>query len=147
METLHAVLEAKEQGGVCRASVDDTVLAAVDEMSRYRVGALLVVESDMPIGIISERDLLTRVLLERRDPATTIVRDVMTTEVACISIEASPGEAMRIMTEHRCRHLPVIVDAKIVAMLSIGDVVRWLSRNQEYEIRMLREYVTGTYPG
>ena len=147
METLHAILEAKPQSGVYRTGVDDTVHAAVDEMCRCQVGALLVVDGDSPVGIVSERDLMIRVLLERRDPATTRVRDVMTTEVACVAIHASPSQAMRIMTEHRCRHLPVIVDRKIVEMLSIGDLVRWASRNQEYEIRMLREYLEGKYPG
>jgi CBS domain-containing protein len=146
METLHPILETKGKT-IYRTAPDTPVLAAVDEMCRRHVGALLVVDGDNPVGIISERDLLKRVLLERRDPATTRVGEVMTKEIVCVEIDVSPGEAMRIMTERRCRHLPVMVDGKIAALVSIGDLVRWSSRNNEFEIRMLHEYVEGKYPG
>lgn len=146
METLHAILEKKGRS-VHRIAPEALVLVAVDEMCRRQVGALLVMAGDAPAGIITERDLLRRVLLERRDPATTHVADVMTKEIVCIGIESSPGEAMRIMTERRCRHLPVIAGGKIAGLVSIGDLVRSASQNQEFEIRMLHEYVGGTYPG
>jgi CBS domain-containing protein len=147
METLRAIVEAKPQTTVLKAKVEDTVLVAVDEMCRHHVGALLVEQGDTPVGIVSERDLLTRVLLARRDPSTTRVGDVMTQQIVCVDIETEPREAMRIMTERRCRHLPVVAKGKVVAMVSIGDVVRWASLNQEYEIQMLHEYLEGKYPG
>ena len=90
---------------------------------------------------------MNRVVLERRDPSAARVGDVMTKEIVCIGIETSPNEAMRVMTEKRCRHLPVVLDGKLVGMISIGDLVRWASKNQEFEIRMLHEYLEGRYPG
>lgn len=146
METLRPILESKGTA-VHRAKPGDTVLAAVDEMCRLHVGALLVMEDEVAVGMLSERDLLTRVLLERKDPAATTAREVMTSEIVCVDLDTSPNEAMRVMTERRCRHLPVVTDGKIAGVVSIGDLVRWASRNQEYEIRMLHEFVEGRYPG
>jgi CBS domain-containing protein len=146
METLRAILEHKGRA-IRTTSPSDQVLAAVDDMCRHHVGALLVVEGDEPVGIVSERDLLRRVLLERRDPATTRVEEIMTREVVCVDLDVTSGEAMRVMTEQRCRHLPVVVDGKIVGVISIGDLVRAASHDQEYEIQMLNDYVNGRYPG
>jgi CBS domain-containing protein len=145
--TLHEILEAKGDTTVYKATPNESVLEAVDAMCLEHVGALMVVDGERPVGIFSERDLMKRVVLERRDPQTTKVGDVMTKEVVCIGVDSSPSEAMRIMTEKRCRHLPVVVDGKLVGIVSIGDLVRWVSRNQEYEIRMLHEYLEGRYPG
>ena len=146
METLRPIVETKGTT-IHSASPGETVLAAVDEMCRHHVGALLVMDDGAAIGILSERDMLTRVLLQRRDPATTKVADVMTSELVCVELDTSPNEAMRIMTERRCRHLPVVCDGKVIGLISIGDLVRWTSRNQEYEIRLLHEFVEGRYPG
>ncbi len=125
-----------------------SVLDAVDELCRHHVGALLVQDEGTTVGILSERDILSRVILKRRDPATTRVSDVMTHDVVCIDLDSSPEEAMRIMTEQRCRHLPAVEDGRIAGMISIGDLVRWVSANQEFEVRILQEYLLeGKYPG
>ncbi|MEI7892250.1 MAG: CBS domain-containing protein [Myxococcales bacterium] len=146
MTTLSAILDLKGKE-VFATTPDTTVREAVDEMCRHKVGALLVKEGEAPIGIVSERDVLSRVVLEGRDARLTTVRDVMTPEVVCVNLTASPAEAMSIMTARRCRHLPVVVERRIVGMLSIGDLVRWASHNQSYEIQMLHEYLSGKYPG
>lgn len=146
MTTLLYVLEKKAKG-IHSTRADATILDAVDEMCRARVGALLVMEGDNPIGVISERDVMTRVILQRREPSKTLVGDVMTKEVVCIAHDAAPEEAMAVMTERRCRHLPVVMDKRIVGIVSIGDLVRWASRNHESEIQMLEEYLQGKYPG
>ena len=122
-----------------------TVLQAVELMCSRRVGALLVADTKATLGIISERDVLTRVILERRDPADTRVDQVMTHAVACVRPNTNTREAMAVMTERRCRHLPVVTDGAVIGMVSIGDLVRWVSREQEIEIRMLTEYVHGGY--
>jgi CBS domain-containing protein len=125
-----------------------SVLDAVDELCRHHIGALLVEEKGAPLGILSERDILMRVILRRRDPAATLVRDVMTKDVICVDLDSSPEEAMRIMTEQRCRHLPAVEEGRIAGMISIGDLVRWVSANQEFEVRILQEYLLeGKYPG
>ncbi len=146
MSSVREVLEAKGRT-VYSTRPDATVSDAIVEMCRVKVGALLVLEEELPVGIISERDLMIRVLLKRLDPEDTKVEAVMTRKVVCIPLDAAVEEAMAIMTNRRCRHLPVVVDKKVVGMLSIGDLVRWASRNQEFEIRMLHDYVEGRYPG
>jgi CBS domain-containing protein len=144
---LRYILETKAHQGVLSIAQSAPILEAVDKMCAGRVGALLVMEDSKPVGMLSERDLLMRVLLKRRDPARTRVSEVMTRDVIAIRSDATPEEAMAVMTERRCRHLPVIEDDAILGIVSIGDVVRWASRSQEYQIRTLEDYICGKYPG
>ena len=140
------ILEGKDPT-VHYVTPDATVLAAVDNMCRTRVGALLVEANQAPIGIITERDIMRRLVLEQRDPATTHVAEIMSRDVLCIDPDREPEEAMALMTEKRVRHLPVVRDGAVIGIVSIGDLVRWASRNQEFEVRVLRDYVIGVYPG
>ncbi len=112
-----------------------------------RVGAVLVCDGTACSGIFTERDLMTRVILNGLDPTTTRVAEVMTADVACVQPSTPASEAMAIMTERRCRHLPVVEGGEIVGVISIGDLVRWDSRNQAFELRMLTDYIHGKYPG
>jgi CBS domain-containing protein len=146
MEPLELILEGKGRE-VYVVTPDDTVMDAVDAMCRAHVGALLVVDCDELVGIFSERDLMTRVLLARRDPSQTRVGDVMTREVRCVPADVAPREAMGIVTDLRVRHLPVVEGRRIVGVVSIGDLVRWCVRDSERQIEQLHEYVTGRYPG
>jgi CBS domain-containing protein len=146
MDTVGHIL--KEKGQVVHtAAPKDSVLGAVETMCSKKVGSLLVCEQGLPVGIITERDLMTDVVLARRDPATTRVDEVMATDVVCVNTATTTEEAMAIMTERRCRHLPVVESSRIVGIVSIGDLVRWASRNHEFEIRMLTDYILGKYPG
>ena len=125
-----------------------TVLAAVEKMCHHHIGALLVRDDDDAIlGIVSERDVMKRVVLRRLDASVTPVAAIMTVDVAYVDLDAPPEEAMAIMTQRRCRHLPVFSAGRLVGIVSIGDLVRWGSRTQAYEIQSLRDYVTGAYPG
>jgi CBS domain-containing protein len=144
METIFDILEDKGYG-VHAISPRATVHEAVQLMCEHRVGALLVATSDATLGIVSERDVLTRVILEGREPTGTCVDQVMTCDVACVRPSTKAQEAMAIMTQRRCRHLPVIADGAVIGMVSIGDLVRWSSREHEFEIRQLTEYVHGGY--
>ncbi len=144
---LRYILQTKAHQGVLSISPKAPILEAVDRLCDAHVGALLVMDQTRPVGILSERDLLTRVLLRRRDPVHTRVADVMTRDVVAIRSDATPDEAMAIMTERRCRHLPVLEDDSILGILSIGDLVRWVSRAQARQIQTLEEYVCGKYPG
>ena len=143
--SLREILESKGRQ-IHSIRPDATILDAVDEMCRVHVGALLV-GPDRPLGIVSERDVMCRVILKRLDPATTPVSSVMTKDIVYVDLDGSAEEAMAIMTERRCRHLPVVTNAKVVGVVSIGDLARWASRDQQYEIRMLHDYVGGVYPG
>ncbi|MBA4179431.1 MAG: hypothetical protein C0506_02480 [Anaerolinea sp.] len=120
-----------------------TVAEAVREMNDKGIGALLVIEDRRPVGIFTERDVLRRVVDADRDPAMSKVGEVMTRNPVTIDSGARVAEAMALMTETRHRHLPVIEGGEVVAMLSIGDVLRWLTLHQEDEIRQLSEYITG----
>ncbi len=146
MEEVEAILEQKGRS-VHFISPNARVIEAVEAMCSARVGALLVMDGDALLGIFSERDWMTRVLLSRRDPAQTRVKDVMTHKAVCIGLAVSPHDAMALMTNRRVRHLPVVHDARIVGVISIGDLVRWTLRAREQEVDELRGYVVGLYPG
>src|SRR5262245_27292122 len=146
MDTVGTIVAEKGRR-VFTTTPDATVLQAVQEMCERRVGALLVLRDELPVGMFSERDVMVRVILAQRDPATTLVGEVMTQDVVVIGPDTEVGEAMAIMTDRRCRHLPVVQAGHVVGLVSIGDVVRCVSRNQEFEILALKDYVTGKYPG
>lgn len=146
MRPIESILETK--GHRLRVTTPgDTVIAAIEAMCAAHVGSLLVMEGDVLRGIFSERDLLTRVVLARRDPSTTRVGDVMTADVVCIGPDLSLREAMEIITERRVRHLPVVLDGRVIGLVSIGDLVRRTLEENTVEIDHLRGYVEGRYPG
>ena len=120
-----------------------TVAEAVREMNEKGVGALLVVDGSRPVGIFTERDVLRRIVDADKDPALVHVAEVMTRQLVTIAPETRLEEAMSVMTERRHRHLPVMEGDEIVGMLSIGDLMRWITLNQEDYIRQMQEYITG----
>jgi CBS domain-containing protein len=146
MSALRSILEGKHKQ-VQYVGPDVTAHEAVTRMCENRIGSLLVEENDEPVGIISERDIMTRLVLEHRDARRTSVRDIMTKDVLCIGLDHEPERVMALMTEKRVRHLPVIENGKVVGIVSIGDLVRWFSQSQDFEIRAMRDYVFGVYPG
>ena len=146
MDTIRMIL--KEKGTEVHSVVPQaTVLQAVQTMCARKVGAVLVCADGQPIGIFTERDVMTRVILAGRDPAATRVEAVMTREVVCVDPDTRAEEAMAIITDRRCRHLPVVDGGSLAGMVSIGDLVRWTHRTKEFHIRMLTDYICGKYPG
>jgi|HubBroStandDraft_2_1064218.scaffolds.fasta_scaffold1103622_1 CBS domain-containing protein len=146
MNTVRHVLESKGRE-VYTVSAESTIDDAVAKMCRVKVGALLVTGAAGDIaGVLSERDLLVRVLLAHRDPAKTTVEDVMTRKVVCIDEDNTISGAMALMSRVRCRHLPVVRDG-VVGMISMGDLARAASDDDEHELRVLHDYVEGRYPG
>jgi len=120
-----------------------SVREAVREMSEKGVASLLVYERDKPVGLLTDRDVLMRVVDSGRDPSATRVEDVMTRDFVVVEPSMRVEQAMAIMTDSRCRHLPVVEDGQVVGMISIGDVTRWASRNYESIIRSYELYITG----
>ena len=147
MHTISTILDEKGSRTVHTVSPDATVMHAVETMCAAKVGAVLVCTGKACAGIFSERDLMTRVILRHLDPVTTKVADVMTADVAAVGPEVSTEGAMAIMSDHRCRHLPVIDGGQVVGLVSIGDLVRHESRDQDFEIRTLTDFILGKYPG
>jgi CBS domain-containing protein len=124
-------------------SPDTSAFDAVTRMLDAGVGSLLVVENDAIAGIFTERDYLRRVTLEKRDPNTTPVRSVMTPRVIYVDSDKSVQDCMSIMTQRRIRHLPVMDADGLRGVISIGDLVKFMSQEREVEIRFLTEYITG----
>ena len=121
-----------------------TVYDAIAKMVEGNVGALLVNEDGRLAGIVTERDYLRRVTLQGRDERTTPVREIMTSELVYVGPEASIDECMAVMTERRIRHLPVLADEReVVGIVSIGDLVKFQSKEQSVQIRFLTEYISG----
>jgi CBS domain-containing protein len=121
-----------------------TVYEAIAKMVEGNVGALLVNENGTLAGIVTERDYLRRVTLQGRDERTTPVREIMTSELVYVGPEASIDECMAVMTERRIRHLPVLMDEReVVGIVSIGDLVKFQSKEQSVQIRFLTEYISG----
>lgn len=123
-----------------------TVRQAVREMNQHGVGALLVIDGERPAGIFTERDVLRRVVDAGLDPNTTPVARVMTTGLLVVEPSATVEEAMAIMTQRRLRHLPVVERGRVVGMVSIGDLTRRVSLEQDVHIRKLVDYITGAAP-
>ncbi len=131
---------------VYTVSAKTTVREAVRVMNQNGVGALLVVDGERPVGMFSERDVLRRIVDAGRDPNTTRVAEVMTGNPVVVEPSTTVEQAMGIMTQRRCRHLPVVEAGRVTGMVSIGDLTRWVSLNQETHIQHLVDYITGAYP-
>src|ERR1051326_7654901 len=144
-DTVREVLQKKRRD-VWSVSPDATVYEAIELMAEKRVGALLVLEQTKLVGIISERDYARKVILKGRSSKETPVREIMTTPVIFVEPQYSVDECMKIITEHRIRHLPVLDGERVVGIISIGDVVNWIISAQNHTIEQLQNYVTGRYP-
>jgi len=120
-----------------------TVFEAIEKMVHYNIGALIVIENDVPCGILTERDYLKRVALEGRTSKTTRVGDIMTTKLITVSMDTPVTDCMEFFTHRRVRHLPVKDGDRIVGIVSIGDVVKNLMRDQQQHIEHLEEYIQG----
>jgi CBS domain-containing protein len=120
-----------------------SVLDAIRQMAENHIGALLVMEQGRLVGVLSERDYARKVVLLGRSSTTTAVREIMSSPVITIDAQASVEDAMRLMTERRIRHLPVLRGDAVAGVLSIGDLVKWMVRDQQHIIEDLRSYIQG----
>lgn len=142
--TMRTLLEGKPKETMTAAG-SDTVSVAIQKMVKAKVGALLVTnESNSPIGILTERDIL-RFCSSRADKlSTTPVADVMTKDLVVGTLETSIDEAQVLMTQHKFRHLPIVDDGKIVGIVSIGDLVKARLRETAVEVKYLRDFIAMT---
>lgn len=132
------VLRAKG-GRMLTTSPDCTVAQAVRLMNEAGFGSVTVLEGGRLAGIFTERDVLARVIDAERDPVTTLVDEVMTPDPLCIGPDALVEDVIVLITENHCRHLPVVEDGSLVGLISIGDLMRWVVRDQDRRIdAMLR---------
>jgi len=137
------MLAGKDSKELWTVSPDDTILHALDLMAEKRIGALPVLEEDLLVGIFSERDYARILPPEKHSPITTKISEVMTEKVFCISPQTSANDCMELMTEKRIRHLPVLDEGKMIGIITIGDVLKQVIKDQEILIGHLEYYITG----
>jgi signal-transduction protein with cAMP-binding, CBS, and nucleotidyltransferase domain len=142
MRLVKHLLEGKN-GAIFAIEPEKPVLDAIRLMADKYVGALLVMRGDELIGIVSERDYARKVILKGRSSADTPVSEIMTAPVISVAPGDSAHRCMRLMTERRIRHLPVVEGAKVVGMLSIGDLVKAVIDEQAAELEQLQRYIVG----
>ena len=140
MDTVAEILKDKG-GAVIRIDGGATVFEAVKAMVEANVGALLVTDGDEISGIFTERDYLRRIAVEGRTSRDTLVRDVMSAPVICVTPETGVDESMALMSDRRIRHAPVVADGALVGMVSIGDLVKFTSKRQTFQIQYLTDYI------
>jgi len=127
-------------------SPDAMVYDAIQMMSDKNIGALLVTQGDKLVGILTERDYTRKIALKGKSSKQTPVREILSGEVIHVSPHHTVEECMRLMTDHRVRHLPVLEGDKLAGIVSIGDLVNWIISAQSHTINQLQTYISG-YPG
>jgi CBS domain-containing protein len=130
-------------GTVATIEADRSVVDAAQEMNQRRIGSLVVMKGQRVVGIFTERDILVRVVAERRDPEKTVVGDVMTTPVVCCVPETELAECRAIVTNRRIRHIPICVAGKLVGIVTSGDILARESLELEGTLESLSQYIGG----
>jgi CBS domain-containing protein len=148
MSTRVSALLAHKESHVVSVSPDETVFAAIERMVEHNVGAVVVLGADRALaGIFTERDYLRRIALEGRTSRETRVESVMTSDLVTVPPGASVDECLRLMTDHKIRHLPVVeAGGTLVGIVSIGDCVREVAARSRAEADSLHRFVAGGYP-
>lgn len=142
-----AEILARQKSQVQTVEPGTTVFDAVRKMVEHNIGSILVADGDDIRGIFTERDYLRRIVLENRTSKTTRVDEVMTPKLVCVDPDRSVEDCLAIITQERIRHLPVMEQGRLVGIVSIGDLVKFLSKERAIEIRYLTDYISGKYPG
>jgi CBS domain-containing protein len=126
---------------------DTMVFDCIKLMSHKNIGAIMVMQSDKLEGVFSERDYTRKIVLKGKSSKTTPVREVISTPFISVNPHQTIEECMRLMTEHRLRHLPVLDGEKIAGIVSIGDLVNWIISAQHVALNQMEAYISGQYPG
>jgi CBS domain-containing protein len=142
MQTVAQLLKVKGNL-IFSVAPEDSVLHAIEVMATRHVGALLVMDHGALVGIISERDYARKVILKQRSSHDTQVRDIMTSPATTVQPDETVHNCMKLMTEGRFRHLPVVRDGRVVGVLSIGDLVKVVIEEQSQHIEQLERYIAG----
>jgi CBS domain-containing protein len=142
MKSVRHLLDVKGRQ-VWTIEPEATVYHALEVLAEKDIGALVVTEGDDLAGIFSERDYAREVALKGRSSKETLVREVMTADVITLGPDQPVDDCMSLMTEHRIRHLPVLEKGELVGLISIGDVVKEVIAEQEFQIEQLTNYISG----
>jgi CBS domain-containing protein len=140
--TIDTILHHKA-ASVWTISPNATVFEAIQLLAQKNIGALPVVEGDKVIGMFSERDYTRKVALAGKTSQKTLVREIISTDVVSATPHHTIEDCMRLMTEKRIRHLPILADGKMVGLISIGDLVNWIISAQNATISQMESYLAG----
>lgn len=143
MRTAEDILRSKGHA-VWSVRPTDTVLHALGVMAEHGIGAVLVLDGERLVGVLTERDYARKVVLAGRSSKDSAIQDVMTSHIVCVAPGRSIDECMALMTEKRVRHLPVVDQKRVVGVVSIGDLVKATIDDRELTISQLQSYITGT---
>lgn len=143
--TIETILANKPRH-IWSVSPDATVYDAIALMAEKNVGALLVMERDQLVGIVSERDYSRKVMLKGKTSRNSFVREIMTTELTTANPRETVQECLRFMTDKHIRHLPVVADGELRGVISIGDLVKQVISTQSATLDQLKDYISGGYP-
>lgn len=143
MKSVAEILMSKGDATVHSIAPSATVYEAVALMAEKNVGALLVMEGDEIVGMVTERDYARKVVLLARSSRDTPLRDVMTSAVIYVRPDQTTEDCMALMTQSRIRHLPVMDNGKLVGLISIGDLVKSIISEQTFIIEQLQHYISG----
>ncbi|MCP4001169.1 MAG: CBS domain-containing protein [Gammaproteobacteria bacterium] len=141
MQTASEILRIKGHD-IWSVKPDDTILIAIQLMADHEVGALLVMDQEKLVGIVTERDYTRKVALEDRSSKNALVKEIMSERVLCANPEQTVKECMALMSDKRARHLPILDHKKVIGIISIGDLVKSIIREQQFEIEALQHYIT-----
>jgi CBS domain-containing protein len=141
MKLVKHILETKG-GDIWHIEPGESVLDAIQLVAEKKIGALLVMEDERLVGIVSERDYARKIILRGKSSRETSVSEIMTAEVFSIEPLETVEDCMKLMTDKRIRHLPVLENSKVVGVLSIGDLVKAIIAEQEFTIKQLENYIT-----
>lgn len=144
MQTPLSVLLKEKNPKIETITPDDSCYLCATLLSQFGIGALLVMQGDTVSGIISERDIINKLVSKKSDAEKVKVSEVMTRNVLTVTSNTTVQQAMEIITEKRFRHLPVVDDGKLVGIISIGDITRWVMLQQQQEISALTGYIHGS---
>ncbi|HQR52766.1 MAG TPA: CBS domain-containing protein [Burkholderiales bacterium] len=142
MRPIKQLLDSKASHKIYSVAPHTSVLDALRLLAEADVGAVLVMDGERMAGIFSERDYARRVVLQGKSSRETPVREVMTDRIVCVQPSQTVEEAMAMMTEVRCRHLPVVEHGRVIGVVSIGDLVKEIISEQEFLIQQLETYIT-----
>jgi CBS domain-containing protein len=145
-DTIEAVLKTKARNDVLSIAPEQTVYEALETMAVHDVGALLVISDERLMGILSERDYARKGVLLGHLSRETQVKEMMTSPVLFVGPEHTVDECLNLMTQNHFRHLPVLEDDRVIGLISIGDLVKWVISGQAHAIEALEGYITGAYP-
>lgn len=143
MLTVGQLLDGKGRQ-VWSVQLDSTVFEALRVMAHKEIGALLVLDGESVVGILSERDYARKIALEGRASRYTPVTDIMSRQVLSVSLRHTVHECMALMTTQKVRHLPVLEHGRVLGMISIGDLVKSIIAEQEFVIEQMTHYIAGT---